>query len=621
MHATPSSTRSPRLLIHRVVAIVVVLATAALLAAGCAGDETTKAGLGGPAGGPMAWLPADTWMVASGNTSAAAIDGGLASLDRLAIWSLVEGELPAQNGVDLRLELLKQVAAAVPGTNAKDLPSSDELEAAFGDRMGLAIFDRDLSKLDSKLWTDDAPVAAWIHVDDEQLALEATEQLLPGTERTAKHRGVRYYESADEHLTFAVRDELLIATTSPARMKQLIDMRRSARSNTLAGDATATRVAEAGIGDAIVGVAIQTDPLLEIAAQRAGDSTGDTPVAAALSTTSVDNLIPDWVAASFTVDETGMRMRGAWSNPREIADPAVGSRELVERMPATATQVSASVSDGSALARVQGAWSEIQRETDIDVDQVFTGCTARDAWACTIAADTLTTLLEDESLAAALDAADDSVMVMSQSLMPQTLEVVTDMSGDVGWQLPAKLRSDLRAAGITLTPNAKGGIVAKVAPKSQAGAALRRALGSESGQATALLGVDPRALLTPKGLSLTPTQVADLSVFSLPATKRSPAAQALAGDIDTLADDRSYADVVTAASPPKQVGSYGWLNLSAMVEGVLTSLAADEPNVQRALPSVRNNLTDMPGVVWWSTRTEVDGEQVGVAQAVVPILE
>jgi hypothetical protein len=36
---------------------------------------------------------------------------------------------------------------------------------------------------------------------------------------------------------------------------------------------------------------------------------------------------------------------------------------------------------------------------------------------------------------------------------------------------------------------------------------------------------------------------------------------------------------------------------------------------------VRNNLADMPGVLAWSGRQQVDGREVGTAVAVAPILE
>jgi hypothetical protein len=659
------NSRSPvRSTIRRAVLVLAVLVTAAAIAAGC-GDEKTAAGLDGAGGGPMAWLPADTWLVATANASAATIDDGLQSLDRLAIWSLAEGFLPAQNGVDLRLELLEQLATQTHDGDDPKLTKED-LEAAFGDRAGLAVFDNDIASLSE----DDAPIVVWIHVDDEQLALEVTRSLIDGDEREAEHEGVTYYETADEQATFTVRDELLLLTTSPARMEQLIDVHHD-DSGTLADDQTAMRVVEAGVGESIAGIAIQTDPLLaavpqlvaEGAAQAKrvqasdGITVADSGSADALTQTaaklegvltskSVDSLVPDWLAGSVTVDKVGMRMRGAWSNPRPLAKPEPGSRELVERMPADAPQVSAMVSDGSQLTRVQAAWADARDEADLELGDLFSDCPPANAWACRLAGVTIETVLEDESLAEAIDDADDSVSVTMQSFAPlleqsialsgpakqpataampkltaRVMEVVTSMSTDLDWTPPAALQAAMRQAGISVVPGPKGAIVVKVRPASPAGTALRQALDPEARQAFAALGIDAGALLSPKGLSLAPQQVDDLAVFGFPASAPSAVVPALEGDADVLGDDRDYIDAVDAAKPPKQVGTYGWFNLSDTIESALTALSKQQPEVARALPSVRNNLADVPGMVWWSGRTTVDGETVGVAEAVIPILE
>jgi hypothetical protein len=87
-------------------------------------------------------------------------------------------------------------------------------------------------------------------------------------------------------------------------------------------------------------------------------------------------------------------------------------------MPADAPQVSAMVSDGSQLVRVQAAWADAKDEADLDLADVFAGCAPRDAWACQLGEAAFTTLLEDESLAAAIDDADDSASVTTQSLAP-----------------------------------------------------------------------------------------------------------------------------------------------------------------------------------------------------------
>jgi hypothetical protein len=201
------------------------------------------------------------------------------------------------------------------------------------------------------------------------------------------------------------------------------------------------------------------------------------------------------------------------------------------------------------------------------------------------------------------------------------MEIVTSMSADLDWTPPAKLTASMKQSGISVTPGAKGAIVVKIAPASPAGRAMRRALDPQELRTLAAIGIDARELLSPTGLSLTPQQVDGLSVFGIPTSAPSTVVPALKGKVDTLGDDRRYADVVAAAKPPKQVGAYGWYSLASTIEEVLESMSAEQPNVTRALPSVRNNLADMPGMLTWSARTTIDGEQVGVAEAVIPILK
>ncbi|MCW2923029.1 MAG: hypothetical protein JWM98_433, partial [Thermoleophilia bacterium] len=135
------------------------------------------------------------------------------------------------------------------------------------------------------------------------------------------------------------------------------------------------------------------------------------------------------------------------------------------------------------------------------------------------------------------------------------------------------------------------------------------------------VGIDPSALLSPAGLTISAEEADDLLVAGFPPNAPSKVVPALNGDVDTLGDSDSYRSVVKAAKPPKEVGQYGYIDLGAYVEAIFTAISADSPQAARALPTVRNNLADVPGVLTWTTRETFDGHEVGVAETVVPILK
>jgi hypothetical protein len=168
-------------------------------------------------------------------------------------------------------------------------------------------------------------------------------------------------------------------------------------------------------------------------------------------------------------------------------------------------------------------------------------------------------------------------------------------------------------------PKPNGDVTIRVLPGSPLAAWLRdfeRGAKSRPDGAGFSLGT-----LLSSGITLTYEEVDGIRVAGFPQDAPSKVVPALEGEIDTLADSPTYQQVVKAANPPKQVGAYGWVDVSAYVEAILGVVAASEPDVQRVIPMVRNNLADAPGIIWWSTREDVDGEQVGVAEMVMPVLE
>lgn len=644
-----------------VAASTAAIALTALGAAGCGGGSSGGGGETGIVGdgGALEWLPADTWLVATGNLDAEAIDTAVQSLDRLPIWALAEGFLPARDGKGLRRELLEEIAKQSAEKGAKPKVTATELETAFGDRVGFAITSTDFEAIDG----EEPPFVGWVDVDDEDAAVAAAKDLLSGTEKEREHEGVTYFESPKDELTFLVRDGLLVVSSTPKQIERLIEVRDGDSDDSLAGDDVAAAVIEVGVGDSLAGFAIASEPLLAAAPDIVRDSAGkanDEGVADAeqakraeeiadelgpvLESNAVDEMIPDWIAGSATIDETGLRLRGSWSNPRELADPDVGSRELVERMPADVPIATGMVSDGSTLGRVQGAWSEVRDAYDLDLRAlVARECPTEDRWACDLGIELALWMLEDEALADQAADAGDSTMVMTQDLSPLLASLAGLASGgDSGAIKPVTARlfeiattaeqvkvapsKELVAAatkaGIEVSQSDDGlSMTFRVLAGSPLARTLAAELDTEARQALAAIGFDVRQLLSPAGMTITAEQVDDITVAGFPPAAPSKVVPALKGDTDVLGEAQTYRDVVAAAKPPKQVGVYGFVDLKTLIEGMFTTLGAAQPDVQRIIPTVRNNLADVPGIVSWSTREEHDGEPVGVIEMSMPILE
>lgn len=623
---------------------------AALVAVGCS-DGGERAAAEGTA---LAWLPADTWLVVTGDVSAERIDEAVATLDRLPVWALAEGFLPAGDGAGLRRALLEQVAT--DGEGAATGPTAKELEAAFGDGAGFAITDPDFAAIDAE---QDMPFLAWVEVDDEARAERAARGLFDGDDREEEHEGRTFWESSDHEATWTVQDGLLLVTTTPERMRTLIDVREG--DDSLSGDEEGALV-RAATTDAFASVAVQTDPLFDAAPQLAEQAAEGLPeddpdaerareaaerLGAALDTDSVRELVPDWVAGSITIDEVGLRTRVAWSNPRGLADADPGARELVERMPASSSAVTGVAGRGDGLRRVQEAWADAREEADLDLRDAI-DCSGGQAWACELGVEALVTVLEDEELADAFAERGDLATVLVQDLGPavraaaagqaaalrapgtpapampkvdaRILEVVTPSTEPLGWQPNEELANAMERAGVAVT-RAGGAHVVRIDPASPMGRALRRGLDAEARAGFDMLGIDVAALLTPGGMRIAPERVDGVDVFGLPMDAPSAVAQELEEGADSLGEAADYQAVVEAAGAPDEVGSWAWVDVAGTIESALAGVASGSPEVRRLVPTVRNNLRDVPGAISWTTVEEVDGQHVGVAESVLPILD
>ncbi|MCB0878904.1 MAG: hypothetical protein KDC46_07985 [Thermoleophilia bacterium] len=646
MEPSSSPRRHLSSIVRRIVVVGCGILAAGALAAGCgSSDEPEPTSI--TKVDALRWLPADTWLVATADLSADRIDEAVGTLGRLPIWSLAEGYLPARDGAGLRTALLDQVAARAKGDDNGDKVDAKQLEAAFGNRVGAAIFDDDLTALNGK----DAPIAAWIHVDDEQLARDAAVALL-GSQGTAdEHEGVTYYEVKDQDITYAIRDNLLIATTSPAHMRDLIDVRIDGGS--LHDDKQGRAVLDAAIGDAIAGAAIATDPLL----RGAGDALEqqakqlDDPDARAraeqsaslatqvLSAGDAGGLVPDWIAGSVTIDDVGLRMRGAWSNPGELAEPDIGARELAQRMPADAPIVTANAASGDMLRRVQDAWSTVRDETGIDLREAA-DCRGPAAWACTLAIESALTLLEDDKLADAFEQRGDATTALVQDVSPllaaaaggrgaaaarsRILELATPADATLDWLPSGPLLKAMQRAGLVVTPlggELTSGVRVRVRAASPLGRELRTGIDADTRAALAAFGLTPAMLLRPAGLVIRPQVVDGIAVTGWPASAPSKVVPALRGTADRLEDLQGYRDALAAAKPPEQAGTWAWINVPLIIERTLAVIGTRNSTVRQAIPSVRNNLSGVPGMLAWTSRDEVDGTTVGRAEAVMPILD
>ncbi|MCW2960690.1 MAG: hypothetical protein JWM90_1077 [Thermoleophilia bacterium] len=638
----------------RLLSSLFLVSLAALIAVGCGGSDGGDEGVAA-SDGPLSYLPTGTWLVATAKVDSKTIDEAVKTLDRLPIWALAEGFLPASDGPGLRKELLEQVAKQAPKGSKV---TAQRLEAAFGDGGGVAITSNDFSRFadddDSKTGAEDVPVALWIDVDDADAADEVLEDLLEKPSKGSEHEGVEYRSGTAQNDQVAwtqIGDHVLLAPGTK-QLELLIDAHEG--DENIAGDEDARRVLEAGVGDAIIGAAIQTTPLLDALPKALEESDTMNPEQAKqlselLSSDAVGDFVPSWVSGSTTIDSTGLRMRGAWSNPRDIAEPEVGSRELAERMPADAGFVSAGVDDGTTLGRVQDAWAKAANTYDIKLEDLTKECEPQYATFCDLGVEAAKVVLEDDALAKAVAdagpvsyatvqdigqvAADAAITAMAPNAgaaapkpaaapTARSLEIaVAGANEPLDYKLPAEFTAAAKAAGLVLTVDEDQlGVNIKVTPGSPLAVLLARELTPEVTRSLLASGVNPRLLLGP-GITIKAELVDDIAVAGLPTAAPSKVAPALRGDVETLGEYEAYRDTVDAAKPPKDVGAYGYVDLSRIVESVLNGIGAQNPTVKRAIPTVKNNLADVPGILMWSAREEVDGEDVGVFELVMPITE
>lgn len=658
----PSPARRPRLLSpsrsSRLLLAALLLVVAALVAAGCGGggSDDTSSDVASE-DGPLAWLPANSWAIARVSIDPKQIDESIDTLDRLPIWDLASAALPAKDGTGLRAALLGQIAKELPGKQ-----TGGDLEDAFGNEAGVAITSNDVNALGnlSDSGSSNVPIAAWLQVDDESAVDDVLDSVFTNVE-THSSKGVDYSTGTvdGDQVAWTTSGDLLLLAPGAKQLERLIATHDGDQS--LAQDDDARRALDGAFDGAPISIAVGTDALIDAGATFAegdssdssdgalGDDGSDTRarLARVLRTSSVDAIVPDWIGMSATIDETGLRLRTTWSNPRSLATPDVGSRALVERMPADTEVASGTVNDGSAIERVQDLWADVSKEADVEIADLTEKCPANATKLCAAAVTTLEWILEDDQLAQDAADSDPTATVVVQSLSgtvtrtiasvtaptPATakgpaIEVATtgdnlsSLAGAQGAKVPTKVTAALAAAGLTITTSADGlSVTAKVAPASELGRLLTAELTPGDAAALAATGFDARKLLTSSGLTLSAKRVDDLVVATFPPGATSTIAAAVASKADTLADDDGYTDTVDAVDPPKEVGMYAWIDLPGAVDDILTGLSGTSPAIKRIQPTVANNLDPVPGALGWTTRTKVDGEDLGVAEFVLPIVK
>lgn len=651
-----------------------ILAVAAAVAAACGSDSessdaTTSADPGQRA---MAWLPADTWLVARASYAVQDLDTAIETLDRLPIWALVEGLAPARDAAGLREAAFQEIAKSTKNDDREGEVTVAQLDAAIGEHAGIAVIGNDLEQLNA----DEPPVAGWIEVRDEDAADELVRALAEGKVSEERHGGATYLVDESGEGAILIEDELLLFATKGEHLERMIDANDDGE--TLAENDDARAVLDVAADGTLGTIAIASDDAMDLVVQAA-QADADTKSGAAqfddvrelLATSAIDGMISEWVGVSMGLDETGLRMVATWSNPRDLADPDTDARELAERSPATALQVQAGVTDGTQVQRLQAAWTEIRAATGIDLGAVEEECgDVAKAAACRFGARLAAYLLEDEDLADDLAEAGASsyVTIQDNAALTQaagTLATLSDPAEPVPapaagsatpkakatpttaaaapaptasqpadarlvelattdteyverLDIPNELAAAAAAVGITVT-NDDEAMTVSVKPTSPV-------LNPATAETTALLqqqGV-PAAALTAGGVDLLTAEIRevdDLLVIGMPAAAASTLIPALEGDTETLTDSPTYQDVTAAVKAPERVGAYLFTDLAGSVTALFDTLAASEPDVARAAPSVRNNLADVPGLVGWSARTEHEGQQVGIAELRVPILE
>jgi hypothetical protein len=601
-----------------------ILVAAAAVAAGCGGsgsDEKADA----DTAGALRWLPEQTWLVSTADLSSERLDRAVDTLGRLAAWGLVEPMLPASDGKGLRKAGLEQLAKEMSHDDVE--VTAAQIEEAFGNRVGLAI--TSTKELAKGLDADELPVAMWVELDDEGKARDLLGRAIPGTESEHEHEGVTYYESKDHEVAYALRDDLLVATTSTKNMERLIDVHEGDEDATLATSEDGGAVLGAGVDGALGGVAVQTDPLLDLAASALREQSDPVAgrVADAVQTDAVDDVVADWIGGSAAIDASGLRLRGTWSNPRDLAEPKTPARELVERLPADTVVAAATTMSGSELERVQDLWAQVRDAADLDLQQLVADeCPRAQSALCDLGVQLALTVLEDESLATAV--ADAGPRATATASYPQAKGAkgasneIVSTHASIDWQRPPALTDAMEKAGLDVQVGGASATV-RVLPASPLGAMLRQALADPAATTVvrATYGIDLAQLLTPKGLRLTAEQVDDLDVLTLPVGATSRATGSLEGDADQLGADPDFRDAVEAAAPPKQTGSFGYVDVRSWAGSLIDLVAGTSPDAARAKPLVDNNLADLPGIVWWTAREGSGDDEVGVAELAIPIRE
>jgi hypothetical protein len=193
-------------------------------------------------------------------------------------------------------------------------------------------------------------------------------------------------------------------------------------------------------------------------------------------------------------------------------------------------------------------------------------------------------------------------------------------SGDhMTWTPPKKLTDAARAAGIVATTNADlTSVNVSIIPASPIAKLLRQDPAA-AGQAFGFFGLDLAKLQSKQGMTLASTDVDGIQVFGLPASAPSKVTQSLGGKVDTLADSDHYKATVAAVDPPKQVGAYSFVDLPAYVDSFLSALGQSDQSIKRIGPTVQNNLSNVPGILAWTTRETVRSHELGVYELVIPI--
>lgn len=604
-------------LLRRSALALAVVLPAALLAVACGGGDKASGGDGrsGIAGddGPLTWMPKDTWAVLSVRIDEKPYDRAAKTLARLPIWSLIGAAAPVSDGASVRTAALDALGDEL-GEDDGDVTAQD-LEDVVGDRAGGGAFGK-LAATDGSKGGDSPSVVAWFELQDEGAAAKLLEE---GGAKSRKHEGHDYFETKSGSAAL-VEDDLLLLGMDADALEAAIDAREG---ESFGDDETNRGFVEAAVGDAPAGAMVDTDVLLANAAKAAAKDAKSGKMAEKLLDAALfDDLVPDRLGMSLDIDAAGLQLRGTWSNPRDLADPKVDARELVERMPEQSVAAQAFATDGTPVRRAQELWSTVR--TGIDMDEAVASCGPEMRALCGSLLSLVAATLEDEGLADAAEAGDDRVLGSATYGTVEKGEATSEsvMSGDpFEWTPSGEVTSAASDAGLFVTRDGDAYTV-RIDPKSPLGTALAMSAKQGTNQAAlAASGFDAADLFDADGITMSPERVDDLLVATSPVGATSLAAKSLAGDGDTVKDGETYGTVVDAADPPREVGAYAFYDLRALVEQALDQLGGSSETLKQAMPTITTNLEHAPGVLAWSSRETVRDEEVGVMRLVLPIVE